>query len=577
VANLGRQTCRDPTTSSTLAAGILPAGTPDDTTIGPTIGPTARPTAVVGTSVSTVSKSGGVWRTFDVGSVVVALPFAGAELVAGAGGMGRRVGRARLAATTDQLRRVGADELVVTTAATLLDTGEDAERLVARLDAAHVAGVAVRLDPSDRLPGEVIAAADRLSVPLITFPEDAALADVTAAVLDALLEAQGQRLERVLDVHQRFTRIVLAGGGTMDIAKTLHELVGVPIAVVDSECVPMVTVPSDANEALGLLSTSTLRRPIRAGDQDYGEVVALARDDALDPDGLVALERAAVAIAVRLAQASAVAEAQERFAAITLEELIAGHAGEPSLVSERAISFGWDLSRPRAVLLASIDPPESGSIPPSALATIAAAARATLGREAIVWTRSATIAALLAPDGDTPAERRELAEALRRELDERLRSVTVSIGVGRPAAAPAELPRSFVEASRAVDVGRWAKGRHVTEVYDELGLERLLAATPADDLAQFVQRTIGPLVEYDRANNTDLLDTLAVWLDTRNMAEASRRIHVHYNTFKNRLERIEAIIGAVLTDSARALECEIAIYIHRHYDVPWEARPDDGL
>jgi purine catabolism regulator len=33
-------------------------------------------------------------------------------------------------------------------------------------------------------------------------------------------------------------------------------------------------------------------------------------------------------IAVRLAQASAVAEAQERFAAVSLEDLISGHAGD---------------------------------------------------------------------------------------------------------------------------------------------------------------------------------------------------------------------------------------------------------
>ncbi len=53
------------------------------------------------------------------------------------------------------------------------------------------------------------------------------------------------------------------------------------------------------------------------------------------------------------------------------------------------------------------------------------------------------------------------------------------------------------------------------------------------------------------------------------MAEAARRIHVHYNTFKNRLERIEAILGPVVTDAARSLECEVAIYVARHYDGPW--------
>jgi purine catabolism regulator len=207
------------------------------------------------------------------------------------------------------------------------------------------------------------------------------------------------------------------------------------------------------------------------------------------------------------------------------------------------------------------------------LATIAAAARATLGRDAIVWTRSATIAALIAPDTDEPSERRLIAERLRSELDQRLRSVTVSIGVGRRVDTPTQLPRSFVEASRAVEVGRWAKGRHVTEVFDELGLERLLASTPTDDLADFVEHAIGALVAHDRAHHTDLVETLGVWLETRNMAEASRRTHVHYNTLKNRLERIESILGPIVTDAARALECEVAIYVARHYDGPWAAVP----
>jgi len=44
-----------------------------------------------------------------------------------------------------------------------------------------------------------------------------------------------------------------------------------------------------------------------------------------------------MAVAVRLAQASAVAEAQERFAAISLEELVSGHAGDPADVAERTL------------------------------------------------------------------------------------------------------------------------------------------------------------------------------------------------------------------------------------------------
>lgn len=212
------------------------------------------------------------------------------------------------------------------------------------------------------------------------------------------------------------------------------------MAVVDTEGQPTVVVPSGAELDPSVLPDSAVRQPIRAGSHDYGEIIAYTGGAPLGEDGLVALQRAAMAVAVRLAQASAVAKAQERFAAISLEELVSGHAKGAADVAERAVSFGWDLTRPRAVLLASIDPPEHGGIPAGALNAIAAAARATLGPDTIVWTRSATIAALLAPTTDEAGERRRIAEGLRRELDQRLSSVMVSIGVGRRVTNPSELP-----------------------------------------------------------------------------------------------------------------------------------------
>lgn len=151
-----------------------------------------------------------MWRSFDVGAVIDALT-GDAHVVAGSGGRSRQESRAKLAATPELLRGVGANDLVVTSFEALLACGEAWEHLLGRLDAADVAAVAVRLDGSTPLPDALVSAADAQAVPMITLPGDAVLADVTTAVLDALLDAQGKRLQRILDIHQRFTPIVLAG------------------------------------------------------------------------------------------------------------------------------------------------------------------------------------------------------------------------------------------------------------------------------------------------------------------------------------------------------------------------------
>lgn len=260
---------------------------------------------------------------------------------------------------------------------------------------------------------------------------------------------------------------------------------------------------------------------------------------------------------------------EDRYASITLEELLSADPHRVQEAMERAANFGWDLHRPRAVLLASIDPPVEADVAARTLGTLAASARATLGDDAIVWARATSVAVLLADDPNDHGYRRQLAEALRIELDHRVRHVTLSIGVGRTVTDPRQLATSFIDANRAVDVGRWAKGRHVTELYDELGLERLFASVPEQDLHDFVLHAIGPLLEHDRRHRTVLVETMSMWLHTRNVAEAARQMFVHYNTFKNRLERIETIVGPLLNDPARLLECEVAIHVARHYDGPW--------
>jgi purine catabolism regulator len=454
--------------------------------------------------------------------------------------------------------------LLLVTRAVLADSGD--EQLVPHLHDAGVAGLVVVFAPEPvpgPLPDALLHAADAFGVACIT-ARAIAPSEVAAPLLADLLAVQSQRLDRVLEIHDRFATSAVAGGGAREIAETLHDLIGHTVWVIDGAGHVMTVVPNDVPVPTG---AGVVRVPIRFDQHDEGAVIAAIDPAELDQDALVAVERAASAVAMRQAQARAVANTQERFAAFALEELISGQSTDHEELADRAASLGWDLTRPRAVLLASIDPPAEPRTVSRALGTIAAAARSALGPDAIVWSRSTTVAALIAPDGDSGADRRRLALALQRELDSRLKEVTVSIGVGKRVQDPLELAVSFVQARRAVDVGRWAKGRHVTEVFDDLGLERLLAACPVEELAEFVRHTIGALQDHDRQHRSELVTTLEAWLDTRNVAEAARRTFVHYNTFKNRLERIEQILGPVLTDAARSLECGVALHIARHHDV----------
>jgi DNA-binding PucR family transcriptional regulator len=191
---------------------------------------------------------------------------------------------------------------------------------------------------------------------------------------------------------------------------------------------------------------------------------------------------------------------------------------------------------------------------------VADAARLMLGARAIVWERSAEVAALVVPFAAGLAEMGErfVAEARRALPDS-----TLSVGIGRPVDDPVRLADSLTEARRALSIGRWSRGAGNVSLFADLGVDRLLVGLQEVELADFVTQMLGPLLDYDARHRTDLTRTLEVYLETRNGALAARRLFVHYNTLKNRLRLVEEVLGTSLDDPDRALGLALALRIHR--------------
>src|SRR5207244_2730182 len=166
----------------------------------------------------------------------LALPaLRGARVLAGAAGLGRAIRYVNVMEVPDILDWVKPDELLLTTAYPLRDDRAELAELVPRLADRGLAGLAVK--PArylDEVPAVMLEAADRLAFPLLELPPETALADIINAVLGLILNAQALRLERSAAVHERFTAIVLSGGGLREIVQVLAELLDRPVAILDA-------------------------------------------------------------------------------------------------------------------------------------------------------------------------------------------------------------------------------------------------------------------------------------------------------------------------------------------------------
>ena len=151
---------------------------------------------------------------------------------------------------------------------------------------------------------------------------------------------------------------------------------------------------------------------------------------------------------------------------------------------------------------------------------------------------------VLVPDADGDTGRR-VASAILRELESGLPGFTFALGRSRRTEEPLDLQRAGNEALLAVNVVEGDPERSEL-AFDETGTYQLLLPYMKDpaELKRFYNETVRPLVSYDEQYETDLLGTLATFLECdANVNATAARLITHRHTIRYRFERVRELTG----------------------------------
>ncbi|SLL10468.1 purine catabolism PurC domain-containing protein [Mycobacteroides abscessus subsp. abscessus] len=97
--------------------------------------------------------------------------------------------------------------------------------------------------------------------------------------------------------------------------------------------------------------------------------------------------------------------------------------------------------------------------------------------------------------------------------------------------------------------------------YEQIGIYHLiLPLLKTSIIKEYIHIHLGKVMEYDRFNNSELLKTLAIYLDCNgNKKEASERLFIVRQTLYHRIDKLEGILGGNFMDSSNRLAIEVAI------------------
>ncbi|GFG99075.1 helix-turn-helix domain-containing protein [Mycobacterium timonense] len=357
------------------------------------------------------------------------------------------------------------------------------------------------------------------------------------------------RLQGQSNMHEVLSAAMAAGRGEQGIADALHDLTTLPVGLEDRfgnlRCWagpgrpdPYPKQTTDDRELLHELAACN--EPGRVGGRVLTLVQARAEilgvlalqdpDNTVTEDSLFALHYGTTVLALELSHERNLAKIELDLRRDLVDDLLAGTDRDGAYA--RADALGHDLRRPHYVVVVQTDGRAENAV------ATAATRAATALRLNYLHGRHGGLVVLLTEGRPDPG-------TLHHAISEVLDHARTVIGIGTRCEGPDDLPQSFTEARRALNIRLRSANPEGAAAFDELGFYRLIdAAHDGGTVEGFMREWLGTLLDYDQSRKSELVQTLSDYLECGgNYDESAAALHIHRSTLRYRLARIADLTG----------------------------------
>jgi purine catabolism regulator len=147
----------------------------------------------------------------------------------------------------------------------------------------------------------------------------------------------------------------------------------------------------------------------------------------------------------------------------------------------------------------------------------------------------------------------------------------VFVTIGPDASTISELVTSIESALTLQDSAALYSGSIVSlSVVETQPLAMLVSELKHDErLNRFAQRVLAPLLDYDERNDGDLVRVLSAYLrHPTNRSQAASAANLSRSVFYQRLDMIESVLAADLTDGTTLATLTLALQVAPHLAAP---------
>jgi hypothetical protein len=502
---------------------------------------------------------------------LVQMPQLGLRVLAGEAHLDREIRWVHVTDLPDPERYLRGGELILTNGLWRA-TGTDAELFVAALARCHIAALGQAVYETDGTPADLIDACRRHDVVLLEVP-DRPFMDISEAVINQIIRDRSAMATHLARVEQSAVWRLGRGEGPQGILRALHHAQGIACWVADRtarvvaavgqapapkevEAVWHAAMSSPSSGGRAELSTGRTVLRIRAtpGRPDQVDGILAYGDGHPDAVAQADLDLAGDLLGQELAHRAAVRQAERQYAG----ELLALAAQDAlSAVETAARLRGLHLDPQHDLVVVAATPSDGSRHRSDARADGVEAMLRLGGLSSVIVAVSGEsvygVAALPAGVDETIVDRTALVTLTK------LAGPDVAVGVAHGQVG--HLRRVVTEASHAAAIAAMAPESPSLSRSQETGSHLLLLALHSDDVrGAFITSVLGPIHSYDTERSAHLVESLIAFLESGcSWQRAAARLHVHVNTVRYRIRRVEQLTGRDLDSMNDRVDLHLAI------------------
>lgn len=524
-------------------------------------------------------------------------------VLAGHKGLTRNVQFVNISDTPDAIQFLDNNHLLLTTGYAFKDDTQELCELIRRMHALNCTGIVIKVNRFlKELPEEVKLLADELAFPIIDLPSDLTLGELSRHILNYLNDHKAEQLYYALHVQKEFSDMMVKEYSLTSLVEQLSHFLNRPtlllnhrgekiahshdfrrdsMQIIEQEIINVIkddlqhgrnggtfTIPLSENQ-----SFSTY--PIKTKRLHTSMLVLLDSDKSLPyPSSQMAIEQASNVISFTIIKEQAIEENTRLLKNNFFADLIEMRIRSSEEILSRTHYYGLKENADTICIICTIDPDgdnyEAMQLYEKKISELHNSIYDQLedeivnnNMEATLFTKEKYFVMLLQfPNYNETAIRSvtNFAESIQNNLHEG--DFTISFGISNLVPSLIDIPIAYNEAVDAIMSGYDMKRLGFINFYRTREIDELLSTLPRKDLQALYENTLKSLAYPKTKEELDLVKTIETYLNCQcEISETSRRLYVHRNTVKYRIEKMEKLLHCSFRDPSDSLRFRVALLI----------------